>query len=120
MHEGASSPKRSKMNGSVDYKKKLTQKIYQIMETSGEVFFVIKLNEQVTAASNSPITDPDHLIPSKLLESRDSFLQRAREKQLEFSSLRRAKYSTMVIIHELHNEHKLQCSQCWDLNSMAL
>jgi E1A/CREB-binding protein len=54
--------------------------------------------------SNPPtLTDTDPLIQCDLMESRDAFLSFARDKHCEFSSLRRAKYSTMVSLIELHS-----------------
>jgi hypothetical protein len=47
-------------------------------------------------------TDNDPLIQCDLMESRDVFLNFAREKRCEFSSLRRAKYSSMVALIDLH------------------
>lgn len=38
------------------------------------------------------------------MDGRDAFLNLAREKHWEFSSLRRAKYSTMSMLYELHNQ----------------
>ena len=48
--------------------------------------------------------DPDPVLVCDLMEGRDSFLTMARERHLEFSSLRRVKYSTMVMLYELHNQ----------------
>jgi E1A/CREB-binding protein len=48
-------------------------------------------------------TDTDPLIQCDLMESRDAFLSFARDKHCEFSSVRRAKYSTMVSLIELHS-----------------
>lgn len=49
------------------------------------------------------LTDTDPSIQCDLMESRDVFLNFAREKHCEFSSLRRAKYSTMISLIELHS-----------------
>ena len=38
------------------------------------------------------------------MDGRDAFLTMAREKQYEFSSLRRCKYSTLVLVYELHTQ----------------
>lgn len=38
------------------------------------------------------------------MDGRDAFLTLAREKHYEFSSLRRAKFSTMSMLYELHNQ----------------
>lgn len=110
--------KRKKMDGPVDCNTELTRKVYDTMEKLKEIFFVIRLHKHATTASLPPISDPDALISSELMDSRDSFLQMAREKHLEFSSLRRAKYSTLVMLYELHNEGKQSflytCNVCKD------
>lgn len=57
------------------------------------------------ATSPLPVTgDPDSLVTCELMDGRDAFLNLAREKHWEFSSLRRAKYSTMAMLYELHNQ----------------
>ena len=38
------------------------------------------------------------------MDGRDAFLTMARDKHYEFSSLRRSKYSTAGMLHELHNQ----------------
>lgn len=50
------------------------------------------------------IQDPDPFINCDLMDGRDAFLTMARERHYEFSSLRRAKYSTMAMVYELHNQ----------------
>lgn len=116
---GGSMSKRKKMvDGPVDCNAELTRKVYDTMEKLKEIFFVIRLHKHATTASLPPISDPDALISSELMDSRDSFLQMAREKHLEFSSLRRAKFSTLVMLYELHNEGKQSflytCNVCKD------
>ncbi|VDL59849.1 unnamed protein product [Hymenolepis diminuta] len=115
---GGSMTKRKKADGPVDCNTELTRKVYDTMEKLKEIFFVIRLHKHATTASLPPISDPDALISSELMDSRDSFLQMAREKHLEFSSLRRAKYSTLVMLYELHNEGKQSflytCNVCKD------
>lgn len=50
------------------------------------------------------------------MDGRDAFLTMAREKHYEFSSLRRAKYSTMAMLYELHNQGQdkfvYTCNSC--------
>lgn len=50
------------------------------------------------------------------MDGRDAFLTLAREKHYEFSSLRRAKYSTMSMLYELHNQGQdrfvYTCNNC--------
>jgi len=64
---------------------------------------VIRLQSNSGSASDLPqIKDPDPLINSDLMDGRDAFLTMSRDKHYEFSSLRRAKYSTAGMLHELH------------------
>ncbi|XP_041359356.1 CREB-binding protein-like isoform X4 [Gigantopelta aegis] len=93
----------------------LTAKIYQTMEKHKEVFFVIRLRPQANHEL-PPIVDPDPHISNELMDGRDSFLTMAREKHFEFSSLRRAKLSTMALLYELHNQGRdsfvYTCNSC--------
>lgn len=116
------------------------------MEKHKEVFFVIRLHSAQSAASlavgfsfNSislfnnkstnhsmfsfvvsfhlqPIQDPDPPINCDLMDGRDSFLTMARDKHYEFSSLRRAQYSTLCMLYELHNQGQdkfvYTCNHC--------
>ena len=71
-----------------------------------QVFFVVMLQPPSIACS-SPLpntTDPDQFINCDLMDGRDAFLTLAREKHWEFSSLSRAKFSTMAMLFELHNQ----------------
>ena len=68
-------------------------------------FFVIRLQSNAGSASDLPeIKDPDPLVNCDLMDGRDAFLTMARDKHYEFSSLRRSKYSTAGMLHELHNQ----------------
>lgn len=62
------------------------------------------------------IQDPDPFISCDLMDGRDAFLTMAREKHYEFSSLRRAKFSTMAMLYELHNQGQdkfvYTCNSC--------
>ncbi|CAG9863013.1 unnamed protein product [Phyllotreta striolata] len=94
----------------------LSAKIFATMEKHKEVFFVIRLHSVQSAASLKPIQDPDPCINCDLMDGRDAFLTLAREKHYEFSSLRRAKYSTMSMLYELHNQGQdkfvYTCNSC--------
>lgn len=63
-----------------------------------------------------PIQDPDPLINCDLMDGRDSFLTLARDKHYEFSSLRRAQFSTLSMLYELHNQGQdkfvYTCNNC--------
>ena len=90
--------------------------MFTTMEKHKEVFFTIRLHSAQGAASLSPITDPDPLMPCELMDGRDAFLAQAREKHFEFSSLRRSMYSTMMLLYELHNQGQdkfvYTCNNC--------
>ncbi|VEN43169.1 unnamed protein product [Callosobruchus maculatus] len=94
----------------------LSAKIFATMEKHKEVFFVIRLHSVQSAASLKPIQDPDPFIQCDLMDGRDAFLTLAREKHYEFSSLRRAKFSTMSMLYELHNQGQdkfvYTCNSC--------
>lgn len=103
-NNSSTASKRKRSDGPIDGAEELSRKVYDTMEKLKEIFFVIRLHRHSSAASLPPIIDPDPPINSELMDSRDAFLQMARERHLEFSSLRRAKFSTMVLLYELHME----------------
>ena len=86
------------------------------MEKHKEVFFVVRLHSSQSAQSLPPINDPDPPISCDLMDGRDAFLTLAREKHYEFSSLRRAKFSSLAMLYELHNSDKdrfvYTCNTC--------
>ncbi|TKS91650.1 CREB-binding protein [Collichthys lucidus] len=94
----------------------LSQKLYATMEKHKEVFFVIRLIAGPTANSLPPITDADPMMACDLMDGRDAFLTLARDKHLEFSSLRRSKWSSMCMLVELHNQSQdrfvYTCNEC--------
>lgn len=81
-----------------------------------QVFFVIRLHSHQAAQNLPPISDPDPPISCDLMDGRDAFLTIAREKHYEFSSLRRAKLSSMALLYELHNQGRdnfvYTCNSC--------
>uniref|UniRef100_A0A8D3CME1 histone acetyltransferase n=1 Tax=Scophthalmus maximus TaxID=52904 RepID=A0A8D3CME1_SCOMX len=94
----------------------LSQKLYATMEKHKEVFFVIRLIACPTANSLPPIVDLDPMMACDLMDGRDAFLTLARDKHLEFSSLRRSKWSSMCMLVELHNQSQdrfvYTCNEC--------
>lgn len=62
------------------------------------------------------IIEPDPLMACDLMDGRDAFLTLARDKHLEFSSLRRAKWSSTCMLVELHNQSQdrfvYTCNEC--------
>lgn len=94
----------------------LTLKVYATMEKHKEVFFVVRLHSSQSAASLPPVNDPDPLANCELMDGRDAFLTLARDKHYEFSSLRRAKFSSMAMLYELHtgnnDRFSYTCNNC--------
>ncbi len=94
----------------------LMTKILSTMEKHKEVFFVIRLLDTKQVAQMGSIMDRDPLISCDLMNGRDEFLNFARDKHHEFSTLRRAKYSTMALLYELHNQASEKftytCNKC--------
>ncbi|XP_068610300.1 histone acetyltransferase p300 [Brachionichthys hirsutus] len=94
----------------------LSQKLYATMEKHKEVFFVIRLIAGPMANALPAIVDPDPLMACDLMDGRDAFLTLARDKHLEFSSLRRSKWSSMCMLVELHNQSQdrfvYTCNEC--------
>ncbi|KAI6241003.1 Clathrin heavy chain [Aphelenchoides fujianensis] len=84
----------------------VTDKLFSLLEEHKEVFFTIRLVSQQAELSinDIDIDDPDPLVPSELMDGRDTFLSKARDEHWEFSSMRRAKYSTLYFCHALHVE----------------
>jgi hypothetical protein len=68
-------------------------------------------------ASLSPDTsDPDPLVTSPLIDTRYSFLEICQFNHYQFDSLRRAKYSSLMMLYYLHNPsdqtYRPTCSSC--------
>lgn len=98
----------------------LMDKVLVHMEKHKDVFFVIRLISIQQASVLGPIEDPDGLVNCDLMDVRDNFLNRAREEHWEFSSKRRATYSTMCLTHALHNQgRELDSYTCNNCNSSA-
>ncbi|KAI6648030.1 CREB-binding protein isoform X2 [Oopsacas minuta] len=79
----------------------LIQKISYLAEKYKETFFVIEIQAEFEPG---PLKDIESVVQCDLMDGRDNFLTLARDRHLEFSSLRRAKYSTMALAYELHNQ----------------
>lgn len=94
----------------------LMTKILSTMDKHKEVFFVIRLLDLKQVAQMGPIMDKDPSISCDLMNGRDEFLNFARDKHYEFSSLRRAKYSTLALLYELHTQanekFSYSCNKC--------
>ena len=70
-----------------------------------QMFFIVHLYGCGTVASDLPPThDPDPQFGGELADGRVALLMFCRERRMEFSTLRRATFSSMVMCHELHVE----------------
>jgi E1A/CREB-binding protein len=94
----------------------LMTKILGNMDKHKEVFFVIRLLEAKQVAQMGCVADKDPAITCDLMNGRDEFLNFAKDKHHEFSTLRRAKHSTMALLYELHNQNSEKfvytCNTC--------
>ena len=97
--------KKKKAGSSSVFEKLLTS-----IEKNRDVFFTIRLRPPGQEVDK--IVDPDPLVASELMDSRDTFLSRARDDHWEFSELRRAKYSTMCMTYVLHTQGKEAMQSC--------
>ncbi|CAF4697851.1 unnamed protein product [Rotaria sp. Silwood1] len=92
----------------------LVAKIFPAIEKHKEAFFVIRLRKPF--ASYATINDTDTLIQCDLMDTRNAFLYFAHDRHHEFLSLRRAKFSTMALLYELHistkDKFKSNCNTC--------
>ncbi|XP_078274123.1 CREB-binding protein-like isoform X7 [Rhinoraja longicauda] len=105
-----------KKPGMLNVANDLSQKLYATMEKHKEVFFVIHFHAGPVVNTLPSVVDPDALLGCDLMDGRDAFLTIARDKHLEFSSVRRAKWSTMCMLVELHNQGQdrfvYTCNEC--------
>ncbi|XP_063635647.1 histone acetyltransferase p300-like [Cydia splendana] len=112
----AAQRKNSKKQSDQQQGSDLSAKIFATMEKHKEVFFVIRLHSAQSAASLAPIGDPDPLVNCDLMDGRDAFLTMARDRHYEFSSTRRARFSTLCMLYELHNQGQdkfvYTCNSC--------
>merc|ERR1711871_114562 len=88
-------------------KEDLADRCFEVLEKHKDVFFVAYLNSQeqinkrIKKGKLVQEVDPDILID--FMDGRDGFLCMCRDDHREFSSVRRAKHSSLVLLHHLHN-----------------
>ena len=89
----------------------MLDKIFSDLICHKDSFFVVRLHSVLTAQILGPIKDPDPRISCELFNGRETFLAMAHDKHYEFSSLRRAKFSTMAMLHEIsiNSNAQLKC-----------
>ncbi|KAH7702235.1 CRE-CBP-1 protein, partial [Aphelenchoides avenae] len=89
------------------------------LDNTGHLTLVLKLRS-MEASQGQDIVDPDPLMPSTLLASCDDFIYYANEKCWEFSSLRRAQYTTQMIALTLHKERTRSTAAADDASTVSL
>lgn len=79
-----------------------------------QMYLAIQFYSPKEAESLPPIADVDAISPNSLVNNRSSFLLFAREHHYEFSTLRRAKFSTQAMLYELDrlNSVGIVCESC--------
>lgn len=95
--------------------------LFKIIKKYKNNFFVVTINQ-----GKNVINDPDPLRSCFILDNRGNFLSYAYENSLEFSSLRRAKYTTSFLLSNILSsgwafvckmcnqvsENEFQCTDC--------
>ena len=101
----------------------LMGQVMVLLERHKDVFFTARLqNPKSTVGGTSD--DPDPLMQVQgdkcdLMDGRDAFLTMCRDRHLEFSTLRRAKFSTLTMLYELQTqdqdkfEYNCNCCSKW-------
>jgi E1A/CREB-binding protein len=96
----------------------LADRCLEVLEKHKDVFFIAYLNDPRTTAANidRPTSDPDDLMAIEMMDGRDGFLGMCRDEHREFSTLRRARHSSLVLLHSLHNadaqDFSFSCNTC--------
>lgn len=127
------SQSNSNTTGSIHRRRRnLHSKLLSAMADYSQGFFCVQLHSTESAAtlavrsdptfrfffltnlySLQPIRDPDNFVDRFIMNGHSAFFDFARDNNYEFSSLRRAKFSTMCILYELHNhEMKTELYVC--------
>ena len=83
-----------------DTNSKKLEKMLNLIKPISKYFFVVKLK----SLADGSIKDEDNLVFSDIIDSRDNLLSLSLEKNLDFSILQWAKFSTAVLCYELHLE----------------
>ncbi|CAF1290761.1 unnamed protein product [Didymodactylos carnosus] len=92
---------------------KLSLSIYlrDLFQKHAEEFFFLHLND---AVNTSPTTrDDNEQVDYQLFSSRELFLDVSSQHHWEFTNVRRAKFSTICIIHEL-TKLPYRCDKCYE------
>lgn len=98
----------------------LADRCWEVLEKHKDVFFVAYLRtpDQInkSKAKEKIISEPDGDMVCELMDGRDGFLCMCRDDHREFSTLRRAKHSSLVLLYHLHNadtnDFNYTCNMC--------
>eukprot|EP00041_Stephanoeca_diplocostata_P038119 m.1478164 g.1478164 ORF g.1478164 m.1478164 type:complete len:2116 (+) comp25164_c0_seq4:202-6549(+) len=94
----------------------LGDRCLEVLEKHKDVFFVAYLRDPAVIDVSKPIKDPDPDMLIDLMDGRDGFLVMCRDEHREFSTIRRARHSSMVLLYALHNadssDFNYSCNQC--------
>merc|ERR1719209_412022 len=98
----------------------LMGRVMVLLERHKDVFFTVRLQNPKSTVSGTS-DDPDPLMHVQgdkcdLMDGRDAFLTMCRDRHLEFSTLRRAKFSTLTMLYELQTQDQdkfeYNCNHC--------
>ncbi|KAK0412000.1 hypothetical protein QR680_005972 [Steinernema hermaphroditum] len=103
----------SSQTATASVEKEVTQKLFDELERHKYLFFTVQLHNNDDLKE---ISDPDPVVSSELMDHRGALVSKSQEEHWEFSSMRRAKYSTYCLCYALHTElsniNKLWCNKC--------
>ena len=98
----------------------LMGQVMVLLERHKDVFFTVRLHNPKSTVGGTT-DDPDPLMQVQgdkcdLMDGRDAFLTMCRDRHLEFSTLRRAKFSTLTMLYELQTQDQdkfeYNCNHC--------
>ena len=94
----------------------LADRLLTTLEKLKDTFFVVYLRPPPTpGAPPRKINDKDGDMTCEIMDGRDGFLNLCRDNHLEFSELRRAQHSSLVMLYTLHvaeSDFNYTCNGC--------
>ena len=97
-------------------KEELADRLFVTLERNKDTFFVVYLVPKLENETKVSVKDPDKDMLCELMDGRDGLLSLCRDGHHEFSELRRAKHSSMVMLYQLHvaetGEFNYNCNNC--------
>ena len=107
--------RRPTTSAEMDFEDEAMNRLMEEVKKHRDAFFVVQLPR--TLDSLIPMRpDPDKDITCELMDGRDQFLTLCRDNNYEFSSDRRARFSSMMMLYHLHNAESsdvaYSCNRC--------